>query len=205
MSASTHQPPLHGREGGTGRACGAFGQSGPLPKVLLAGFLLTALLAGCSTDGSIATNKGPSPTTASPSTSPTGVDEQQAILEPYRKFWASLTPVSSMPAAERRAALTPFTVDPELKSLLAGMARTDARKQVFYGADVPRASKASISPDGSRAVVDDCQDSSQAGNAERATGKRLTYGSKRNHVVTTMLRVAGTWKVYFVSYSKTTC
>ena len=110
-----------------------------------------------------------------------------------------------MPAAERRDALTPFTVDPELKSLLAGMTRTDAKKQVFYGAHMPKATVASIAPDGRRAVIDDCQDSTHTGLARLPDLAPVTKGVARNHVVVTMLNTGTAWKVYFVSYTKTPC
>jgi hypothetical protein len=148
------------------------------------------------------------PATSSPTASPTptGMSEQEVILGQYRKFWSSLTPTSRMPAAQRRAALTPFTMDPELKSLLAGMVATDRKGQVFYGAHMPRAERASISPDGSRAVIDDCQDSSRTGLARRSDLAPLTKGMVRNHVLVTMrLGDGGVWKVYFVSYTKTPC
>jgi hypothetical protein len=110
-----------------------------------------------------------------------------------------------MPAAQRRAALEQYTVDPELKSLLAGMAKIDAKRQVYYGADVPRATQASIAPDGTTAVVNDCQDSRHSGVARRSDLAPLTQGVPRNHVVVTMKKLADTWKVSFVSYTTTPC
>lgn len=162
-------------------------------------------LAGCNDANGIAVH---APATSSPTASPTpsSASEQQAILGQYRKFWSSLTSVSRMPASQRRAALTPFTMDPELKSLLAGMVATDRKDEVFYGAHMPRAEKASLSPDGSRAVIDDCQDSSRTGLARRSDLAPLTKGMIRNHVVVTMRRADNAvWKVYFVSYTKTPC
>lgn len=205
MSASTQQPPAHGPQGGLVRASRDSSPARPLVKRLLVGSLLIATAAGCNGD-SKGVGVQPVPTSTSPVATATPTPSvQDQILTQYRAFWARLTPVSRMPAASRRAALSAFTVDPELRSLLAGMAATDAKGRVFYGADVTRATQASINPDGSRAVIDDCQDSSGAGDADKATGKKLTYGSRRNHVVTTMSRDGSTWKVYFVSYSKTTC
>ena len=168
------------------------------------GALLLAL-AGCNDANDITVHN---PATSSPTASPTptGMSEQEAVLGQYRKFWSSLTPISRMPAAKRRPSLAPFTMDPELKSLIAGMASSDRKGQVFYGADLPRATEASVSPDGLTAVVDDCQDSSHAGLALRRTGQRLTVGVVRNHVVVTMKKAhGGLWKVYFVSHSKTSC
>lgn len=205
MGAPPSIPPAHRWEGGSGRAPSGGDVARPLPRTLLIGALLVVALAGCNGSGRvqvepIATGSSPSATaTATP------VSEQQAILSQYRTFWSSLTSVSRMPAAQRRSALAAYTVDPELKSLLAGMARIDAKGQVFYGADIPRATQASISPDGVTAVVNDCQNSSHSGLAGRSTGERLTVGVARNHVVATMKKSSGMWKVYFVSHSKTPC
>ena len=160
-------------------------------------------LAACNDANDIAVHN---PTTSSPTASPTptGTSEQHAVLDQYRKFWSSLTPVSQMPAAQRRATLTPFTMDPELKSMLAGLLKLDNQARVLYGENHPRP-LVTVAPDGASAVVNDCQDSSAAGTADRASLAHLTVGVARNHVVVTMRRQAGTWKVYFVSYSKTPC
>ena len=208
MSASPYLSPTVGREGGSVRASGAsparHRRTSVLVKLLLPLPLLVA--SGCSGDSPAIAKNTPSPTSStSPSASPTPASEQEAILAQYKTFWASLTSVSRMPAAQRRAALEPFTVDPELKSLLAGMKATDDKGQVFYGANKPRATQASISPDGLKAVVDDCQDSTEAGVARRTDSARLTRGKERNHVVVTMQKSSDTWKVYFVSYTKTSC
>lgn len=206
MSASPHLPPTVGRDGGPGRASRETSGRHPQTRLLVRSVLPLVLLAGCSSDGPDVATEAPSPT-GSPSVTatPSASSEQELVLGQYRKFWASLTAVSRMPAAERRAALAPYTVDPQLKSLLAGMAATDKKGQVFYGADKPRATQASISSDGARAVIDDCQDSTGAGVADLKSGKRLTFGSARNHVVVTMQRVDSEWKVYFVSYTQKPC
>jgi hypothetical protein len=54
-------------------------------------------------------------------------------------------------------------------------------------------------------VINDCQDSSHAGNADRATGKRLTVGVPRHPVTATMHLVDGTWRVAFVAYQDAHC
>ena len=101
--------------------------------------------------------------------------------------------------------LAKYSADPELKSLLRGMASADSKGQVFYGRNMPRPRILRSSLDQGVIVVDDCQDSSHAGLADRKTGKRLTVGVARNHVVATLHQLAGTWKVVFVSYSSTKC
>lgn len=101
--------------------------------------------------------------------------------------------------------LAAYSADPELKSLLGGMATADRKSQVFYGENIPRAKLLRFSVQQGVAVIDDCQDSSRAGLADRKTGKRLTIGVKRNHVVATLHLVDGTWRVVFISYSRTKC
>jgi hypothetical protein len=141
-----------------------------------------------------------------PSASPATADDQTALLAQYRKFWSSLTPVSRMPAAERRAALAGLAVDPALKSLLKGMAANDAASEVFYGAHLPNPKPVPVSPDGSTALVDDCQDSTRTGLADKLTLKPKTRGVPKNHVNVTMKRSSGgVWKVAFVAYTKTPC
>ena len=205
MSASGLRPPARDQEGESRYAIGGARRVRPLRNSVLVGCGLALILSGCSDGEPGAAQPTSTATAASPSTSPTPADEQQLILAQYRKFWASLTAVSRMPVDQRRAVLSEFTVDPELKSLLAGMAATDRKGQVFYGADVTRATTASVSADGTRAVVDDCLDSSSSGNQDRATGKKITVGVARNHVVVTMANAGGRWQVYFVSYPKTPC
>lgn len=101
--------------------------------------------------------------------------------------------------------LTELAVDPALKSILAGFVEADAKGQVLYGANVPRPT-ARINPDASTGLVDDCQDSSKAGVAERSTGKRVTVGVARNHVSVTMKKqTGGLWKVAFIDYAKSPC
>ena len=205
MCAAAQQPPAHGPQEGLVTASRDGSPVRRLMKSVLVGSLLLATAAGCNGNSKgvgikpVATGSTPTVTSsATPSL-------QDQILTQYRAFWAQLTPISRMPAPNRRAALAKFTVDPELKSLLAGMAATDAKKQVFYGADISRATNASVSPDGKRAVIDDCQDSSHSGNADTRTGQHLTVGVARNHVVVTMTQASGVWKVYFVSHTKTPC
>jgi hypothetical protein len=213
MGASLIQPAAHGREHGSVPMRRGKGATRSTRKSALVGCLLAAALAGCNGDSGLGAEPLVTPSdfpttgtaTASSAATPPPVDEQSAILSQYRLFWKSLTPVAKLPASLRRAALARYTVDPELKSLLAGMAMVEARQRRFYGADLPRAATASISPDSLRSVVDDCQDSSHAGLSDGATGRRLTYGSARNHVVVTMNKASGIWKVYFVSYVKTPC
>lgn len=164
---------------------------------------------GCSSGGSSPSLAGPSGST-SPSlaaTQPTATaDAKTQILSQYESFWAALTPASRAAASKRRELLQPFAAQPELDSLLRGMAAADAKGEVFYGANVPRARLLRLNEGSGVAVVDDCQNSSKAGLARRSSGQQLTVGVARNHVVATMHQSTdGKWRVAFISYSRTKC
>jgi hypothetical protein len=85
------------------------------------------------------------------------------------------------------------------------MAQGDRKGTVFYGQDLPRPRIASLSVQQGIAVIDDCQDSSHAGNKERTTGRRLTVGVARHQVTATMHLVEGQWRVAFVTYEDSRC
>jgi hypothetical protein len=128
------------------------------------------------------------------------------VLTQYGAFWSHLTAVSEAAAADRRQILSAFATNPALNSLLNGMATADRKGQVFYGQDLPRPRLTRLSDQDGVAVVDDCQDSSHSGIADKSTGRHLTVGVPRNHVVVTMHRGDdGQWRVAFVSYTRTKC
>lgn len=171
---------------------------------LLVGGLL-ASAAACSADANGVDVTPVATATTPPTVEPSPLNEQAALLEQYQKFWATLTPVSRMPAEQRGAALAKVAVDPALQSLIAGMAATEANGQAFYGAHVPRATQASLSADGLTAVIDDCQDSSKTGLVRLSDSTPVTVGAIRNHVVVTLKKSGGMWKVSFVDYAKSPC
>lgn len=205
MHASPLAPPTSRRRQQLAPAPRNADRRRPHAASAVVGSLLVAMLAGCSGDANGHSVDPLSTATGIPSIAPTVVDEEAALLAQYRTFWASLTPISRMPAAERRAVLAKLAVDPALKSLLFGMTQADAKGQVFYGTPIPRPT-ARINPDDTTALVRDCQDGRQAGLAEKASGKRLTVGVARNHVSVTMKKQPGEqWKVAFVDYAKSPC
>lgn len=173
---------------------------------------IAAALAGCSSNG-ISTSAGPSggPSTPPPSVNaasptPSSASDRAALLQQYRAFWMALAPASTSPAADRKRLLSRVAVDPELQSLLSGIARERARGRAFYGVDVPRPKIEQLSTEQSLAVIDDCQDSSGSGVIELSSHRKLTKGTAHNHVVVTLHRGADdVWRVAFVSYPKTSC
>jgi len=58
-------------------------------------------------------------------------------------------------ASHRRALLSRYVANPELKSLLAGMARQDREGKVIYGFDQPHANVRAVAASQRVAVVSD--------------------------------------------------
>lgn len=169
---------------------------------------IAAVIAGVAACGGSkpAAQPSTSPIATSPPTTPASSPSvRQTILAQYDAFWAQLTPASKAPASQRKQMLASYTVDPELSSLLRGMSDAESKDQVFYGRDKLRPRLSQLSEQQGVAVVDDCQDSRGSGLADRSTGRKLTAGVARNHVVSTLHRVRGRWLVAFVSYTKTSC
>jgi hypothetical protein len=197
---------------------------GPKAKHLAARLLCAALalalsaavVAGCSSSGSspqlgdptsstpAATTSAPSPTVSSSSPATGSVRSQ--ILGQYDAFWKALPGASRASASHRRALLAKYSANPELTSLLAGMARQDREGKVIYGFDRPHAVVRTLAASQGVAVISDCQDSSHSGVARRSSGRHLTVGVKHNHVVSTMhLGRDDVWRVSFVAYPTTPC
>src|SRR4051812_30279647 len=200
------EPPSRRRSGGTRAGTARTAHRTTLAVAWCALVIATAgVIAGCSSGSGSPSLAGPSGSTspslaASQPTPTTPSDAKTQVLSQYSAFWAELAPASKAAASRRRALLSPYATDPELSSLLHGMSRGDNQGTVFYGADRPRPHVARLSVQQGIAVINDCQDSSHAGNADSSTGRRLTVGVARHPVTATMHLVQGTWRVAFVSY-----
>jgi hypothetical protein len=179
------------------------------PSAVTAGVTIAAAvaMAGCSGDGQAGTAQSAPPAPqSSPSVSPTApTDVKTEVLDQYRAFWAHLTPASLAGEERRREILAPFTADPELKSLISGIAKDRARGRVFYGQPVVRPRVTQLSESQGVAVVRDCQDASHTGDKDVRTGRRLTKGSPRTLVVATLHRLRSAWRVVFVSFPSSSC
>src|SRR5437660_941847 len=85
------------------------------------------VMAGCGGGGheGAAKTASAAPTSSGvpSSTAPTSMRSRQAVLNQYRAFWAHLTSASLAPSQDRRAVLARYSADPELTSLLTGIAR----------------------------------------------------------------------------------
>lgn len=194
---------------GSTRDCGRRAHKHGVSLVAIAITLLG--LAGCNSDRKVDTEEPvaaaatitPS-ASSTPSTTPTPPDEDDAILDVYRAFFAAQTEISLAPAGERRSMLEPLAMDPLLSRVLGGMFAADHYKEVGYG--TAKVDPAVASVDGDEASIKDCQDTSDSGRKNRETGKIVTKGTPEAKVVATARRgTDGTWRLATVEYRDDQC
>lgn len=131
-------------------------------------------------------------------------DERAAVEADYRRFWSVSWNVDKQPPARWRPVLAGVSVDPVLTRLLAG---TKAQREAgirLYGQVVARPAVTRIAQ--GRAEIKDCQDASNAGQADAASGKRRTVGVARTPVTAFLVRGSdGVWRVSDVRYPGGSC
>jgi hypothetical protein len=181
-------------------------------RVIVIGCLTTAAITSCSSPAKVRVDQ---PGTGSPSGSPTASETpsptpsltvEQQVLAQYRAFWVVLPEASQAPVGQRKQILARYAGDPELRSLLDGMAEQDRLGRVFYGQNLPRPDIEMLSVGRGVAVVRDCQDSSGAGVQDAKSGQKLTVGVARNSASATLHPgTDGAWRVVFVTYPETSC
>jgi hypothetical protein len=163
------------------------------------------VLSSCSSSGDVKTEQPePVATSVVSSPSPTGIDETAAILAAYREFFARQAEISMAAKGERQALLAPFTTDPALQRVLRGMLAAEEIGEVGYGQPVVNPVVHSI--DGDVATVYDCQDGSQAGRKNKATGKVVSRGAKKSKAVVTLHRGDDDrWRVATIAFPDEPC
>lgn len=190
-------------------------------RALAAALLAGALLSGCGssdasgldlqtpapentgTNGDVnapGASEAPTPSvtpTPSATTSPTPIapaTEEQKVLAAYSAYYDALGPISALPAAERPAALAKLSVDPLYSAAVKELAARDAAGKIVYGQLVVKPVVAVLQ--GDNAALEDCQDASQFGLMNRATGEKLTVGVKEFKQLSQMKRGAdGVWRI----------
>ncbi|GAB3671459.1 hypothetical protein GCM10027597_04460 [Saccharopolyspora tripterygii] len=160
--------------------------------LVIAGCVAGAVAGACSSTPPAAPPAGE---IAAPPAQPS---ENAAIEGVYREFW-SVSWVSSAEPDQGWEQRLRAVATAELSEQVATRARQQRTQGVrLYGAVTPRITGARL--EGDRAVVTDCQDGSQAGLADSATGQPRNVGPSRNAVSATMAREAGGWRVAKIEY-----
>jgi hypothetical protein len=146
----------------------------------------------------------PSPIAGTDSGLPAGEAADRAAVESqWVKSWDVYLAIAITPAADREALADTVTVDPTRANLLSDAAQFDSQGLQTYGALGHRISWPQPIAGGTTAVIDDCQDRSQAGSMKAATGDKLTVGVPRDHYQGSLVKGDdGIWRVAQVFYLK---
>ena len=121
-------------------------------------------------------------------------DRQDAEIV-WRKVDTLIRTMQSMPADQVTPALTAVAVDPALSRIEAQNTQFRAEGKVGYGTDINYISWPKPINGGDTAMLNDCQDGSQAGYLDAKTGNKLTVGTPNTPVQVTLIRTAQGWKV----------
>jgi hypothetical protein len=174
---------------------------------LAAAAALTAALTGCNA----AADARPTETigrctdcTARPTATATSTTLDAAAKEKadraaaetvWRKFDSLTYTVEKLAPAEAEAAITSVTTEPQLSRFRTENAQFRAEGKVGYGLDISYITWPE--PIGGRdtAVLNDCQDGSQAGLKDAKTGNKLSVGTVNTPFQATLKRTPDGWKV----------
>jgi hypothetical protein len=146
----------------------------------------------------------PSPTAGTDSTLPSGEAVDRAAVESqWIKSWDVLLAIGRTPAADREALAASVAVDPIKAKMLEAGTQFDSQGLQTYGTLGHRISWPQSINGAPTAVIDDCQDRSQAGSMKTATGDKVTVGVPRDHYQGNLVKGDdGVWRVAEVYYLK---
>ena len=184
-------------------------RGGVPPSTLRLVLAAVAVAAGAGTAACGSGDSPPSPSATAPSfvsslsEDPTTA-ERRAVERAYVQFWTVSRGLDQLPQEQWRSTLEKVSVDSMLTQLLEGTRIQRDQGIKLYGQVVAHVTGVEVKPD--RAEVQDCQDASQAGQADARTGKPRTVGVPRNPVKGTLVRGAdGAWRVALIEYPGGNC
>jgi hypothetical protein len=127
-------------------------------------------------------------------------DDRAAIEAAWRKVWDLYAGIDEIPAADRPAKVNALMLDPLSSQLINGAAADDAAGVISYGSITLHPYWYRAVDGTPYAVIGDCADFSQFGNADRATGEKKTVGIKNRNTVGYFIHADDGWKLWNVTY-----
>ena len=146
----------------------------------------------------------PSPDAGTDSGLPAGEAADRAAVESqWIKSWDVYLAIAVTPPADREALAATVTVDPTKANMLTDAAEFDAQGLQTYGTLGHRISWPQDINGKTTALIDDCQDRSQAGAFKTSTGDKISVGVPRDHYQGNLVKGDdGVWRVADVYYLK---
>jgi hypothetical protein len=145
---------------------------------------------------------------STPPTSPTTLDpeaqeiaDRAAVEAQWAKYWDTYINIVRTSPAERDLAANDVAVDPAASNLVKSAEYFESLGRDNYGSVTHRNSWLQPINGASSAVLSDCQDQSQFGSLDTASGKKLTVGVERDNISAKFTKGSdGIWRVEEVFY-----
>ncbi len=172
----------------------------------LAAAALSATLTGCNASADTRPTEtigtctectaAPTPTATSTTADAAKEKADRAAAEAvWRKFVSLIGTVESLPTGEVDAAISSVAVDPTASRMRAENAQFRAQGRAGYGQAISFITWPQPIGGQDAAVLNDCQDESQAGYLDVKTGNKLTVGTINTPYRGTLQRTADGWRV----------
>ena len=145
---------------------------------------------------------------STPPTSPSTLDpeaqeiaDRAAVEAQWAKYWDTYINIVRTSPAERALAANDVAVDPAASNLVKSAEYFESLGRDNYGSVTHRNSWLQPINGASSAVLSDCQDQSQFGSLDTASGKKLTVGVERDNISAKFTKSNdGIWRVEEVFY-----
>lgn len=176
-------------------------------KIAVTATLATAVLAGCSSQGTAALpGKTSQPSSLSTNPAPAPSSARAAVIAAYDAYFPVSVAAEAAGPSRAKAMLAPYAAPAYLNRVLSQMAAYRARHEVTQGRVVPHITRVVVS--GPLARVYDCQDASHAALANSRTGRVIphTRGSARTYLIAGLARASdGRWRLTSLAHVAVSC
>lgn len=153
----------------------------------------------------------PSPSVIDPSSPPPSsstldpeaqeIADRAAVEAQWAKYWDTYINLVRTSPAERVSLANEVAVDPAASNLLRSAEYFESLGRDNYGSVTHRNSWMQPINGSTSTVLSDCQDQSQFGSLDSATGKKLTVGVERDNISVKFIKgVDGIWRVEEIFY-----
>jgi len=163
------------------------------------------LIAGCSGQPQASpTTKTATPGSATrTAVSATTPSAQDGVLEHYEAFFEALPRASRLPEGERNQLLRRYLSGRAYGAVVETLSSQEEFGKALYGQPILKPKVASIGAQ--RALIRDCQNTSESGVQDVKSGRKETKGVPRTLVVTDLKRVENSWKITRIDYRGPGC
>ncbi len=135
--------------------------------------------------------------------STTEATDRAAVEAQWIRSWDVYTGIARIPKAQRETLVDTVAVGPARANMLKDAGRFDSQGLETYGELGHRISWPQPIAGRDYAVIDDCQDASDAGSKRVGTGDKVTVGVARDHYQGRLVKGDdGRWRVEQVFYLK---